>query len=1042
MKLAEISIRRPVLATVMMAVLVVFGISAYPKLGLDMFPDVEMPIVMITAIYPGADPETIESKVVEKLEDAVSTVSGIKELRSTSMENVGFLVVMFELERNADKATQDVRDKIQTALGDLPKDLEPPQVVRFDFSSAPILILALRGKGITPGELTHIADKVVRQELQSINGVGGVEIVGGQDREFHVFLNPARLEENGLTAADVVQALGSQNLEFPGGRVDVGARELTVKTRGQVRSRAELEDLILTAARGAPVRVGAVVRVEDSVEEMRSYSNLDGESAIALQVRKQSGANTVAVADAVRAAVARLETRLPAGVTIAAPVDNSTFIRSMIHDVKFELLLGALLAVVIILLFLHDWRATFISALALPISVIATFAFIKAMGFTLNMMTMMALSLSIGILIDDAIVVIENIHRHLEMGKPAMKAAADATDEIGLAVMATTATILAVFVPVGTTKGIIGRFLMQFGLTVAFAVTVSLFVAFTLTPMLSARMLRSQGSKNLIARGIEAALKAVERGYRAILGAALRHRIITVGVGGVALVVAFILGRGMPTEFLPNEDNGRLTLKVEMPSGTSFERTKEYVAGVAEQARKVPGVTSVFYTVGGEGAQAEVNRGEVRVTLVPKSKRTFTQNEAMTHFRRLFEGRKDALIVIDKISLILGSMGSAMKSRDIQYNLQGSDYEELNRSAQELVAALRTKSGFVDLDTSYRGGKPEYAINIDRDRAADQGVPVALLAMTIRSLLAGDKVGEVLADGERHDIRLRLDADFRKSREDLLSLKVRSMSGALVQLGSVVSIDEGSGPAKIERQSRMRQVSIYASLEKKVLSDAMAEVDATTAGKLPKGVHGVWGGMAQIMTESFESLFSALFLAILCIYLVLAAQFESWVHPLTIMISLPLSVVGAIGALFIAGEPFGGMSMIGIILLMGLVTKNAILLVDYTNTLRERGLERTPALIQAGATRLRPILMTTSAMILGMTPVAIGASEGGEIRAPMAIADIGGLLTSMFLTLVVVPVVYSFMDAAAERLFGKRKILRTIEDGIGLKEIANTERAK
>jgi hydrophobic/amphiphilic exporter-1 (mainly G- bacteria), HAE1 family len=1030
MKLAEVSIRRPVLATVMVAVLAVFGITAYPKIGLDLFPDVDLPVVMVTAVYPGADPETIESKVVEKLEEAVSTVNGIKILRSTSMESVGFLTIQFELERNADQAIQDVRDKIQTALPDLPKDLEPPQVVRFDMNAAPILILALRGKGVATGELTRIADKVVRQELQSINGVGGVEIIGGQEREFHVYLNPAKLEENGLTAADVVQALGSQNLEFPGGRVDVGDREFSVKTRGQVRSRAELEEMILTSASGAPVRVGAVARVEDGLEEMRSYSNLDGETAIALQVRKQSGTNTVAVADAVRAKMEKLNARLPAGVSIAVPVDNSTFIRNMIHDVKFELILGAILAVIIILFFLHDWRATFISALALPISVISTFAFINAMGFTLNIMTMLGLSLSIGILIDDAIVVIENIHRHMEMGKPAMKAAADATAEIGLAVMATTATILAVFVPVATTKGMIGRLMTQFGLTVAFAVSVSLFVAFTLTPMLSARMLRSHASKNPVSRRIESGLRAVERGYRAILGAALRHRIVTLSVGVVALVGAVLLARSIPTEFMPDEDRGQLMIKIELPSGTAFERTKKYVAEIADEARVVPGVTRVLYTVGGEGAQAEVNRGEVQVTLLPKARRTFSQSEAMAHFRRMFEGRKDAMISVEKLGLA-STGGAAMKQTAIQYNIQGRDYEELNRTAQELIAALRKKGGFVDLDTSYRGGKPEYAINIDRDRAADQGVPVALLGTTVRSLLAGDKAGEVLADGERHDIRLRLDEQFRTSREDLLSLKVRSTTGALVQLGSVVSVDESSGPAKVERQSRMRQVTVFANLENKPLSIAMADVDQAASAAMPKSVHAVWGGMADMMKESFANLFAALVLAILIIYLVLAAQFESWVHPLTIMISLPLSVVGAIGGLLIARESLGIMAMIGIILLMGLVTKNAILLVDYANTLREGGMERIPALIQAGATRLRPILMTTAAMILGMTPVAIGASEGGEIRSPMAVAVIGGLLTSTFLTLVVVPVVYSFLDAAWERIFGARRIIRNIDEAVG-----------
>jgi HAE1 family hydrophobic/amphiphilic exporter-1 len=1020
MKLADVSIRRPVLATVMVAALAVFGATAYSRLGLDMFPDVEMPVAVITAVYPGADPETVESKVVEKIEEAVSTVSGIKHLRSTSMESVGVVVLQFELERDADQAVQDVRDRIQTALVELPKDLEPPQVVRFDMNSAPILTLALGGGGIAPGELTRIADRTVRQELQNISGVGGVEIVGGQEREFHVHLDPALVEQNWLTALDVVQALGSQNLEFPGGRVDVGDREFTVKTRGQIRSREQLENLILTSASGAPVRVGDVARVEDGVEELRSYTSLDGQTAIALQVRKQSGANTVVIVDAVRAKVEELRARLPEGVSISMPIDNSTFIVNMIRDVKFELVLGAILAVVIILFFLHDWRATFISALALPISVIATFAFIQAMGFTLNMLTMLALSLSIGILIDDAIVVIENIHRHLELGKPPMKAAADATAEIGLAVMATTAAIIAVFVPVATTEGIIGRFLLQFGLTVAFAVTVSLFVAFSLTPMLSARLLRQHASKNPVARAIEAGLKQVERAYRAILGAALSSRLVTLAVGALALALAGFLAAGIPMEFIPKQDNGQLSVRIELPAGTAFARTRDYGLGIAEEVRGFPGVESVLLTVGGEGAQAEVNQGELQVRLVPKSRRRFTQTEAMAHLRRLLEGREEALITVEEGSFL--GTASLMRNTAIQYTLQGGDYEELAGAARAIVAELSKRTGFVDLDTSYRGGKPEYAIDIDRHRAADLGVPVALLAMTVRSLLAGDKAGEVVADGERHDIRLRLAERFRNSREDLLALRVRTASGALVPLGSLVSIGEGSGPAKIERQNRMRQVTIFANLEDKPLSIAMAEVDEVAAGRLPAGVSGVWSGMAEMMEESFQSLFAALLLAIIIIYLVLAAQFESWIHPLTIMISLPLSVVGAIGGLIVAGESLGIMAMIGIILLMGLVTKNAILLVDYTNTLRERGLERVDALIQAGATRLRPILMTTAAMIFGMIPIAVGASEGGEIRSSMAVAVIGGLITSTVLTLVVVPVVYSFLDAGWERLFGRRRL--------------------
>ena len=495
MKLADVSIRRPVFATVMIGVLAVFGVWAYPKIPIDMYPEVEFPIVTVTAVYPGADPETIESRVVDKLEEAISTVNGIKVMRSTSMENVGLVFVQFELERKADQAVQDVRDKVSGALKNLPKDLEPPIVERIDINAAPIMALALAGP-MEKRDLTALAKDVVKQQLQALNGVGGVDIIGGQEREFHVWIDPQRLESYGLAVGDVTQAMVAQNVEIPGGRLDVGKNELSIKTRGQVFSARELGNIIITAAAGSPVRIADVARVEDGAEEHRSYATLNGKSSVTLLVRKQSGANTVDVSHKVQQALDKLRPRLPKDVSVAIPNNSAVFTENMINDVKFDLVYGAVLAILIIMFFLHDWRATMISALALPVSVIATFAFIQAMGFTLNLMTMLALSLSIGILIDDAIVVIENIHRHLEMGKPPMRAAAEATGEIGLAVMATTASILAVFVPVATMKGIIGRFFVQFGLTVAFAVSVSLFVAFTLTPMMSSRFLRTHTGKD------------------------------------------------------------------------------------------------------------------------------------------------------------------------------------------------------------------------------------------------------------------------------------------------------------------------------------------------------------------------------------------------------------------------------------------------------------------------------------------------------------------------------------------------------------------
>lgn len=1026
MKLSDVSIKRPVLATVMVGVLIVFGLFAWPRIGVDYFPEVEFPVVTVTAIYPGADPETIETKVVDKLEESINTVTGIKVLRSTSMENVGLIVVQFELERDANQALQDVRDKVAAVQQELPSDLEPPVAEKVDMGAAPILSIALGGD-VPNRELTRIADDLIKERIQTIPGVGSVELVGGREREFHVWVDPRHLEQYWLAVGDVAQAIAAQNLDVPGGRLDVGDRELVVKTRGQVSSKEELEDIIITAAAGTPIRVRDVARVEDGEEEPRSASTLNGQSAVALTVIKQSGANTVQVAEEVKAALKQLEPRLPEGVTLSVPIDNSVFVQHAIEDVQFDLVYGAALAILIILFFLHDWRATFISALAIPASVIATFAFLNIMGYTFNMMTMLALTLSIGILIDDAIVVIENIHRHRELGKPPLQAAREATAEIGLAVMATTASILAVFVPVATMKGMIGRFFVQFGMTVAFAVAVSLFVAFTLTPMLSARMLKTHhGRGNFVSRGIEALLRGVERAYKAILRGSLRHRWITLLVAIGVFVGSIRLVMSVPAEFLPQEDRGQLLVRFELPTGTSLAATERYAAEVDAQVRAVPGVETTFLTIGG-GAQGEVTRGELQVNLIPKKERAFTQQQAIEYIRGLFADRTDAVFAVEPFESMRAS--SAFRNAMIQFNLRGNDYDELNRLAAALMERMRAAGGYVDLDTTYRGGKPEVDVSVDRTRAADLGVPVAVVAQTVRALLAGDKISEVETGGERYDVRLKLDEPFRSDPADLLSLKVRGAAGQLVHLSSVAEIEEGFGPALVDRQNRQRQVTILANLtDGKALGQAIQEIEGFKAEIVPPHIVTDWTGFAEIMEESFINLVAALILAIVMVYLILAAQFESFVHPFTIMLSLPLSVVGAFGALALVGMTINIMTMIGIILLMGLVTKNAILLVDYANQLREkRGLDKTAALLEAGPVRLRPILMTTAAMVFGMVPVALALSEGGESRAPMAVAVIGGLITSTLLTLVVVPVAYSLLDGLAERVSGRRRRQRKAE---------------
>ncbi|WP_428269786.1 efflux RND transporter permease subunit [Haliangium sp.] len=1017
------SIRRPVTAAVMNFALIVVGLVAYPNIGVDLFPEVEFPVVTVTTVYPGADPEVIETKVVDKLEEQLNTIGGVEILRSVSLENVGQVIIQFELERDADQAAQDVRDKVSAILAELPDDVDPPVVEKFDIGAAPILSIAVAGNKPL-GEVTRFADDVIKANLQKLSGVGSIDLVGGRDREVHVEIDRHRLESYGLTAIDVAQALAAQNLDVPGGRIEVGARELTVKTKGEVDTPDAVGGLVITRFGGAPIRIRDVATVIDDLEEERSASDLNGDTAVSLIVRKQSGANTVEVANKVKAELAELQEQMPEGLRLEMPIDNSEFIEASINSVQFDLLLGAILTVLIIMFFLHDWRATLISAVALPTSVIATIGFINVMGFTFNNMTMLALTLSIGILIDDAIVVIENIHRHLEMGKTPRQAAKEATAEIGLAVMAITASIMAVFLPVATMEGLIGRFFYQFGMTVSFAVAVSLLVSFTLTPMLSSRFLTSnhgqQGRSVLgapfraLGRVIEVFLSAVDAVYRRTLALALRQRALTLLTATLVFAGSIMLLGVVDKEFLPPEDRGEFKVAFELPSGTSLEATKRFAEELKRDVAKVPGASSLFTTIGG-GAQGQVNKGDIHVELVDREQRAYTTEEAMDYTRVLLGDRSPALVALEPVRPI---SGGGSRPQEVQFNIRGPDLDQLNVAATKLVDAMRESGGYVDLDTTYRGGKPELRVDIDRDRAADLGVPVAAIASTVRMLIAGDKVTEIPLANERVDVRVRMAESQRRGPEDIQGIHVRTATGSLVELNSVAQVQEGEGPAQIERQARQRQITVLANLEGKPLGTAMQEVDRLAEDVIPGELNTDWTGMGDIMAKSFKNMLLALVLAIILVYLILAAQFESFVHPFTIMLSLPLATIGAFGGLYLLGMSFNIFSMIGLIMLMGLVTKNAVLLVDYTNVLRSQGMSKHEALLAAGPVRLRPILMTTAAMIFGMLPVAMAHSLGGEQRAPMAIAVIGGLLTSTLLTLVVVPVVYSLMDRFARQKHG------------------------
>ena len=1015
MNLAAVFIRRPVLAVMLIAAMMVFGMISYPKVGIDSFPEVEFPVVTTTIVYPGADPETMATKIAEPVEAAINTMGGINTLRSINLEGVTQVIVEFELGVSADRAVQDIRDRVSRLQATLPAAAEPPIIEKFDIGATPIMTLAIASE-IAPRDLTRLADKVVKDRIQRVPGVGGVDIIGGRVREIQVLVDPTRLSGLGVTVDDVATAIRAQNLDMPAGSFETGSRELTVKTKGEVKTAAEVGAILLPSTR-AGVRVRDVAEVIDGMEDARSTSFLDGKPAVSLVVRKQSGSNTVAVAKGIREALTELAPQMEkAGAVLTVPTDNSTYIEHSIAEVQFDLVFGAFLAIVVIFFFLVDFRATLISALAIPTSVVATFAFIQVMGFTFNNMTMLGLSLAIGILIDDAIVVMENIHRHLEKGKPPFEAAAGATQEIFLAVLAMTSTIIAVFMPVAVMKGIIGRFFLQFGLTVSFAVAVSMVVSFTLTPMLSSRLLKvSHGKKGLLARAVDWLMGGLERGYGAIIRWALRYRAVTLIVAIVALLGSGVMVSRVPSEFVPAEDQGEFTVNVEMPSGTKLAATTEVTEAIAKDVREhAPGVTHTLTTVGG-GAQGQSNKGEVQVKLVTSGQRPFSQQALMNWVRERFAKAEG-------VKITLGEEGGAGGGQPIQFNIRGDNLAELAQAAEALKAELIKTKGFVDVDTTYRGGKPEVAFTIDRERAADLGVPASAIALTTRALMAGDPVSELKDGSDAYDIIVRLPQAERSKVEALSNLQVRGMTGQLVDLASVVTVARGSGPTQIDRQARQTQVTVVASLDGLPLGDATPLVDAAAKRVVPAHLTTDFAGTAKIMEESFGYMIEALLLAVLLVYMILAAQFDSFIQPITIMVSLPLSFIGAFGALYITGMSLSIFSMIGIIMLMGLVTKNAILLVDFANQLRREGKPMREALEVAGTLRLRPILMTTIAMIVGMLPVAMALGEGGAQRAPMAVCVIGGLVTSTLLTLIVVPVVYTLFEALTNN-----RVVRVIE---------------
>ncbi len=1029
MKIAEVSIRRPIFASMVILALVVFGLVSYRTIGIDLFPDVDFPVVTVTVIYEGADPETVESEVTDVIEEAVNSISGIKTLRSESIEGLAQIFIEFELEEDVDVVSQDVRDKVASIRGELPLEIEPPIVEKFDIDAAPILSIALAGDAPIR-ELTEYADKQVKPRLEGIAGVGGIRLVGKREREIRVWLRADQLRAHGLSAQDILDILRDENAEPPGGRVETQAREIVVKTKGKIEVVEDFEDLIVANRKGAPIRVRDIAWVEDGMEDLRSVARLNGRPAVTLQIRRQSGENVLAVARTVKARLGELRTQLPQGYRLIIAQDLSTFIDDSIREAQGELLRGGALAVLVILLFLRSWRGSLVAAITIPTTIVSTYAFMLAMGFTVNVMTMLALTISVGMIIDDSIVVLENSYRHMEEGKSRMEAAREAIGEIGFAVIATSLAIVAVFVPVAFMEGLVGQFFYEFGLTVTFAVAVSTFIAVTLSPMLCSRILKVTGTHGRLFNLVERAFEALESGYRRVLRAAVSDRVVlplvpfrvgrrrrwigldsrglvllaALGVFGGSLLISVFLGK----EFVPEADEGQFIIQVQTPVGTSVHGTAAAVAEIEARVRMLPGVTDTLSTVGG-GVEERVNVASILVQLVDKTQRSQSQAEMMATTRRLLADLKHLDISVETVRRI---GGGGFRSAPLQYNVRGPELDRLVELSDQMADRIAQVPGIVDVNTTFDSGKPQVDVIIDRDRAADLGISVKDLGSAIQALVGGRKATTYEEGGETYDVRVRLAETDRNRAADILDVPVRTRSGKLVELGNLVEIRETTGPVQIDRQNRSRQITVLGNLEaSKPLAAAMEEVNKIADDMdLPEDVAGEFTGSGEMMEESFANINFSLVLAVVLIYMVLAAQFESLVHPFTVMLSLPLSIVGALGLLAVTGRTLNIFSMIGMIMLMGLVTKNAILLIDYTNLLRSRGLPKTDAILQAGPVRLRPILMTALSTIAGMTPVALGLGSGAETRAPMGTAIVGGMITSTVLTLVVIPVVYSVMD--------------------------------
>ncbi len=1029
MFLSSVSIKRPVLMTMAIMSFVVIGLYSYFQLAVDLTPDVDFPVVTVTTVYPGAGPKEIETLIIEKIEDEVSTISGVKHVQAVAREGVAIIIVEFEVGTDVDIVAIEVKDKIDLIRRNLPDDAEDPIVSKFDINAQPVLNLAVSSPRPL-AETYKITDDVIKDRLARVPGVASIDIVGGKQREILISVHRDRLRAYGLSILDVVGSLSAASMNIPGGHIKQGAREYTVRLDGEFEDVSEIGAIeLLSRAHPAPIKLGEVAEVVDTFEEQRDLARYAGKPAVGLSVVKKGDANSVEVARGVRKEIARLAGVLPEDIAIDVARDRSVFIERSIDDVMSNLMLGILLTALVLYLFLHNVQGTIIAAVAMPTSIIATFTLILFAGFTLNFMSLMGLAISVGILVANSIVVLENIIHRMQLGEDPVTAADTGTAEIALAVVASTITNIVVFTPIAFMSGIVGQFFQQFGLTVAFATTFSLIVSFTLTPMLAAWLLKQQatgehktGMLTRFGEKWDRLYESLAASYKRSLHIALRHKgsvmLLNLGI----FIASLFLLRFVGSEFFTPSDEGQIEVTVEMPAGTRMEQTDKTLQLVEQTLRKIPEVSAIYSVLGkidagGLAASTQgVEVGQVAIELVGKNQR----DKATQEVAKEMLAKLSAIPAADITVKPSNPFGRGQP--DLQIELAGDDMTVLNDLTERLTDIVRRTKGTTSVQSSWKTGKPEIKIKPDRRMIASRGLTVGQLAAAVRTSIEGTVASEYRVGGDEYDIRVRFaDAD-KNDIEQVRGILVRSATGQVMPLSEVAKIEFGEGPTQISRKDKKRLVTVTANLAGRSLGEVQADIEAEIAKlNVPPGYSIFFGGQSERQAESFANILQALALAIILTYMALAAILESYIHPVTIMMTLPLGLVGVILSLLLTGATLSIFSMMAMVMLVGIVVNNGILLLDYVHVLREKGMEIIDAILTACSERLRPIIMMNLAVALGMLPLALGLGEGSETRAPMAIVSIGGIITSTVFTVFLIPVIYLSFEKLREKLSSLRE---------------------